>query len=591
MRKANKSIFQKLCLISAVSSALLLTGCMGGGSSNSSSSDNPPFSRNENFYDSSKSSSSNLASMGSQFSAYNGASALRINDVPVDTSSDVLYACLITNPNSSSIKELTLQPPLAYNARASKSDEANEASDNPLPANVVEFRENPSAKLQLQQELLQIYNSQEASNARCSVRAAVSHKDEYEGQKGIEISVLSKKRTCTLVKVSKYAKIFVDTNGDGGVAAGNIPANKLNEFAEEFDNYIYPVMKENFGDDEGSDIFWNDVDNDAHLSIVFSPIVNNYQSNVTGIFDSASINSRNPRDMVSLSVMNDNNSKGGFDKWFMDARETIAHEMQHIINFSAKGNRSEYELWIDEGLSVCAEILYRIRRSNLQLSTYSLYYNGIHADFPGNDARFYCYAYLLPEVAVESFGKTVTDTDTELLAHYGQKGLFFYYLYEQYGKDIIRKLCRGASGRGKFSYLISDRSLEQLIIDFNLAILYEKLRNVNFSKFPTNPYLTAKKAHRYETNMALKFKQSNSGDYYEITEKDINFLNLATMRDKLTIISPKNFAIGGNGGTVRILLLQPKGMEQPNFLGRNSYSFTLSSDGKPFVVNMFRMNK
>ena len=584
MRKANKSIFPKLCLISAVSSALLLTGCMGGGSSNSSSSDNPPFSRNENFYDSSKSSSSNLASMGSQFSAYNGASALRINDVPVDTSSDVLYACLITNPNSSSIKELTLQPPLAYNARASKSDEANEASDNPLPANVVEFRENPSAKLQLQQELLQIYNAQKASSARCSVRAA-SHADEIEGQKGIEINVLNQKRKCTLAKVTERAKIFVDENGDGAVSAGNISEARLNEFATEFDNYIYPVMKENFGDDAGSDIFWNDVDGDGRLSIVFSPVVNNYQTSVTGIFDSASINSRNPRDMISLSVKNDNTD---YDKWFMDARETIAHEMQHIINFCAKGNRSESELWIDEGLSVCAEILYRIRRSNLQLSTYSLYYKGIHADFPGNDARFYCYAYLLPEVAVESFGKTVTDTDTELLAHYGQKGLFFYYLYEQYGKDIIRKLCRGASGRGKFSYLISDRSLEQLIIDFNLAILYEKLRNVNFSKFPTNPYLTAKKAHRYETNMALKFNKS--GDYYEITEKDINFLNLATMRDKLTIISPKNFAIGGNGGTVRILLLQPKEMKSA-LSGGSSYSFTLSSDGKPFVVNMFRMNK
>ncbi len=591
MRKANKSIFQKLCLISAVSSALLLTGCGGGDSDSSSGYHRDPTPvYNPNYYDSSQSYVGNLTNSGKRFSNYNGASSIRINDIPVDTSKDVLYACLITNPNSSPIKELTLQPPLAYNIRASKSDESDEISDNPLLANVVEFRENPSAKLQLQQELMQIYNSQEASNARCSVRAAVSHKDEYEGQKGIEISVLSKKRTCTLVKVSKYAKIFVDTNGDGDVAAGNIPANKLNEFADEFDNYIYPVMRDNFGNEDGSEIFWNDVDNDGHLSIVFSPIVNNYQSNVTGIFDSASINSRNPRDMVSLSVMNDKNSKGGFDKWFMDARETIAHEMQHIINFSAKGNRSEYELWIDEGLSVCAEILYRIRRSNLQLSTYSLYYDGVHADFPGNDARFYCYAYLLPEVAVESFGKTVTNTDTELLAHYGQKGLFFYYLYEQYGKDIIRKLSRGSSGRGKFSYLITDRSLEQLVIDFNIAILYEKLRNVSLSKFQPNPYITANKNHRFVTDMALKFKQDKYGKYYEITENDINFLNLATMRDKTTIISPKNYPVGGNGGTVRILLLQPKEMKSA-LSGGNSYSFTLTSDGKPFVVNMIRMNE
>ena len=590
MKKANRSIFQKLCLISAVSSALLLTGCMGGGGSSSHyDDDGPTYSYNANFYDSTQSSVSNLATKGHRYSAYNGAPAISINNVPVDENNNVLYACMITNPNPSSINKLTLEPPLAYNTRASITEDESTVSGDNTVFETVDFRENPSAKLQLQQELLQIYNAQEASSARCSVRAA-SHADEIEGQKGIEINVLNQKRKCTLAKVTERAKIFVDENGDGAVSAGNISEARLNEFATEFDNYIYPVMKENFGDDAGSDIFWNDVDGDGRLSIVFSPVVNNYQTSVTGIFDSASINSRNPRDMISLSVKNDNTD---YDKWFMDARETIAHEMQHIINFCAKGNRSESELWIDEGLSVCAEILYRIRRSNLQLSTYSLYYSGTHVDFPGNDARFYCYAYIMPEIAIQSFGKTVTNTDTELLAHYGQKGLFFYYLYEQYGKDVIRKLSRGMSGRGKFSALITDRSLEQLVIDFNIATLYEKLRNVSLSKFPKNPWETAGSKHRFFTNMALKFKQVSQGKYYEVTEKDFSFLDI-TSKKKITVIDNSGSStsvIPGNGGTVRLILLQPKGAQQSNLLGKNSYSFTLSSDRKPFVVNMIRMTE
>ena len=158
------------------------------------------------------------------------------------------------------------------------------------------------------------------------------------------------------------------------------------------------ILKENFGN--GSDIFWRDVDNDGKLSIVFSPVVNNYGKSVVGIFDTASINSSNPRDMISIAVKSGNNKS--YEKWFMDARETIPHEMQHIVNFSAKSGRSEIT-WIDEGLAVCAEILYRKKRSEAGLTTYSLYYGSECTDFPGNDARFYYASYYMPENSLTDF--------------------------------------------------------------------------------------------------------------------------------------------------------------------------------------------
>lgn len=603
MKKANRSIFQKLCLISAVSSALLLTGCMGGSSDSNSYShqDNTDSNNNLNYYESSQSSVGNLTSTGNRYSAYNGAISVDVNNIPVDVGKDVLYACIVTNPNNyTPITNLTIAPPLLHDVRASvaaEEDNASSAINVNIPGFVADFRENPLVKLQLKQELMQVYKAQEASNARCSVRAA-SHADEIEGQKGIEINVLNQKRKCTLAKVAKHAKIFIDEDGDGAVPAGNISEARLNEFATEFDNYIYPVMKENFGDDAGSDIFWNDVDGDGRLSIVFSPVVNNYSKGVTGIFDSVSINSQNPRDMISLSVFNDIPSE--FDKWFMDARETIAHEMQHIINFCAKSNRSgSEELWIDEGLSVCAEILYRKRRSEAHLSTYSLYYKSMCEDFPGNDARLYCYAYIMPEIAVKEFLSVSNthayskDSTTETLAHYGQKGLFFYYLYEQpYGKDVIRKLCRGESGSRKFSYLIPDCSLEQLIIDFNFAVLYEKLRNINLSSFPQNPINFAKSNHRFKTNMDLKFTSLDGQNYIEISEKNISILNLGTISKTTKIIDESsNCPVCPKGGTVRFLMRQPAEMRSA-LSGGTTYSFTLSTtSGVPFVVNMIRMTE
>ena len=93
--------------------------------------------------------------------------------------------------------------------------------------------------------------------------------------------------------------------------------------------------------------------------------------------------------------------------------------------------------------------------------------------------------------------------------------------------------------------------------------------------------------------MALKFKQVSQGKYYEVTEKDFSFLDI-TSKKKITVIDNSGSStsvIPGNGGTVRRILLQPKGAQQSNLLGKNSYSFTLSSDRKPFVVNMIRMTE
>ena len=566
-------------------SVSLLVGCGSGSGSGSGgrSGGNNYSSSSNGYYDSTKANVNNLASTDNRFSAYNGQNSIEIKNIPVDPSGEVLYACLITNPNSTPITDLTLVPPLVTgNVRANidPEQENNETVLGEFP-----FRENLSLKARLKEDLYNEYLKNEANNKKFATRASVNHQDEAEGQTDIIIPVLKNHnggyRNCTLAKVSNHGKFFLDQNGDKAFAAPNISDESLNEFALEFDNYIYPILKEYFGNE--TDNFWRDVDGDGKLSIVFSPVVNNYGDAVVGIFENSNLNDRQyARDTICVAVC-----ENDYNKWFMDARETICHEMQHIVNFSAKTRGSE-TLWIDEGLAVCSEILYRQKRHKEGLPTYSLYYGGIvDQDFAGNDARFYYSAYYLPEISLTSFEANSNDTNTTL-AHYGQKGLFFFYLYEQYGKKALRQLCQGERGTDKFSIL--DRTLEELFIDFNIAILNEKLRNVVLSDFEVNPYSLASSKHCFIENMNLNYIYTGSS-FIETPasyiEQRFNRLDVTQPLDMLKN-SKGHFTIPAYGGIVRFFFKQPKNFS--NILHTSQYTLTFNSS-KPIVVNMVRSSK
>ena len=581
------------CLLLMISISLLVGCGSGGGGGGNSYYYNGGENYNtdsSDYYDSTRTNVSNLAEPNKRFSAYNGKGNLEINNIPVDSSKEVLYACLITNPNSDSITDLQFIPPLALagNARLSTANEESIGDTSELVVDslqeananvVIPFRENLADKARLKEELYNKYLENEANNPKLSLRANISHLNEVEGQRDIDITVLSKSRKCTLAKVSTYAKFFIDQDGDSSVSAPNITNQSLNQFAIEFDNYVYPILKENFGN--GSDIFWRDVDNDGKLSIVFSPVVNNWGKSVVGIFDTASINSSNPRDMISIAV-NSSSKNNSYIKWFMDARETVPHEMQHIVNFSAKSGRSE-TTWIDEGLAVCAEILYRKKRSEAGLTSYSLYYGSECPDFPGNDARFYYGAYYMPELSLTEFASS-SDDDSINLAHYGQKGLFFYYLYEQYGKETIRRLCQAAE-RGTDKFKMLDRSLGELSIDFNIAVLNEKLRGLTLTNYPVNPYDVADKKHKFITDLNLKYIYNSKYGFVEVDntyfEKSFNSLTAENKK--------KVGTIPANGGTMRLLLKQPKDFTT-RYRGSSNYTIGFSSS-KPVIINMMRLSQ
>lgn len=597
MKKAANLIIQRTCGISVLLATLLLAGCGGGGGGDRWENNRiDPYSgpKDYSYYDSSKSDIRNLTSPDETYSKSTNNCYLEVSGIPVDNSKDAYYTVCVTNPSRMDIDSLEMIPPgFNSNTRASISESEKDSSFQASCLSLLSNqRDNPFEKARLEEELKRVYQQHESQSAKSSTRASISHTNEKLGDIAI-IPVLNKNRRCKLAKISDYAKFFVDIEQDNSVNPASMTADILDGFANEFDKYILPIIRDNFGN--GSEICWKDVDQDEKLSIVFSPAVNNYGQNIAGIFESSDMNhSLYSRDVISIAVSKNGALPGSedYDKWYMDARETIIHEMQHIVNYSAKGSLNE-DLWINEGLSVCAEILYRKKRAESGLTTYSTLKDGECLDFAGNDARLYFAAYYNPTISLFEFpvSSQVSGDIYNAFAHYGQKGMFFYYIYEQYGSNAIKSLCQGEKGQEKFKKIATDRNIRQLFIDFNIAQLNEKHRNVVFTT-RDNPFYYAKPQHKFEENMDLNYLLLSDGKSYRMsTENDLNSKVIDITQNQIwELCSPqiKNNALPANGGTARYVIKQPADYEQR--YGQRSFTLSFQSSVPGLVINMVRMN-
>ncbi|MDR0597315.1 MAG: hypothetical protein LBG14_02285 [Treponema sp.] len=132
------------------------------------------------------------------------------------------------------------------------------------------------------------------------------------------------------------------------------------EVAREYDEKIYPVIVETFGSDKIMED--SDVDGDGKLTLLLLDIKDGF--NGTGAYTagyffsndlllSSSNDHSNERDMLYVDTYP--SSLGSKDSY-----ATIAHELQHFINFSMRSSNGyrSMDIWIDEGLSAAAEYVY-----------------------------------------------------------------------------------------------------------------------------------------------------------------------------------------------------------------------------------------
>ena len=164
--------------------------------------------------------------------------------------------------------------------------------------------------------------------------------------------------------------------------SANVSNVQAKAMADEYDKNIFPKMvnafsMKNFSIEDGSESYnftdimkfasWF-VDGDGKLCILLLDIKDDYKkgvnnSYVAGYFwggDFTNRNGSNGRDMIYIDV-----NPGLDPDNIKDTYKTLAHEMQHLMNFATslvlmvEEKRSELmDTWVDEGLASAAEWVY-----------------------------------------------------------------------------------------------------------------------------------------------------------------------------------------------------------------------------------------
>ena len=172
------------------------------------------------------------------------------------------------------------------------------------------------------------------------------------------------KVTAPLYKEGKYCIIHIENE-----SLNLISDSTVDYIISEFDNVIYPKITSKFGDE-------SDVDGNGKIVLLILDIRDNYKGTggyIAGYFDSTNslANSvfyphSNECDMIYLDC---NPAKPNTEEFQM----TVAHEFQHLINFTQKGlsDGIHQATWINEGLSSGAEYVYAEHQLNGRIRDYN----------------------------------------------------------------------------------------------------------------------------------------------------------------------------------------------------------------------------
>ncbi|PKL50756.1 MAG: hypothetical protein CVV42_01775 [Candidatus Riflebacteria bacterium HGW-Riflebacteria-2] len=481
-------IIKRLTVMGLLVSVFIFSGCGGGGGSN-------PAAPGTDYSTTSELAPNTLSSLAAPAEVYEHSSTAGNVSVkmPVESGVAVDYALVVVN-SSNKAQSIKLRPEsyvlsgsLLAQAEA-ESLKASRISFSPADSLVeARARQAPFEEMMRKDFVNSLRNAGGSSAIRQNrTLRASDHSGEKEGDI-VNLNIIVSygwvgqtysSRRCKLVRMTDNCKIFVDQDPYDGLSAVSgayaMSDDDINHIATEFETYIYRLMSDNYGQ-----VY--DIDGDKRLSIVFSPVYP--KVGFAGLFNTIHMNPTNPddsnqRDMIGIwtpHALSTSTSTG--DKWRMDSRETIAHEMQHAINFSYKvfpGGKFKYpddsnftenensyleDMWLDESLSVGSEARYRLARGQASV----------------HEARFDSWASNTSSTSgPHSYGLTSWASS---LGHYGQKGLFNYYLFEQYGGDKIKSMVQSQTTGVNNIEAVYGKSMKELAKGFSMAVINESLRN------------------------------------------------------------------------------------------------------------------
>ena len=515
-----------LCVVS-----LSLIGCGGGGGSGSPT-------QNINLADSLATGTNVLKTPNALFN-YTSNSANLAVDIPADSSS-AYFALSVCNTESSA-QNVSIQPESFVLANTVEPSlmQSKQLSD-PVELHLMKNQANIDKVMRLQAEnnlrssqrhgLLRSIRASDDSNEKVGDVVPIKIISNYSGTSYIS-------RNCKLVRLGTHCKIFVDQDPypyNGLSATQYMSDADYDEFMTQYDTVIWPLITGSY-----SPIY--DIDHDKRVSVVFSPVYT--KLGFAGLFNSNNFQDNensNHRDMIAI-FSPDPTNWWGHDKWLPAARETLAHESQHLANYSAHFyfdpivGKMEAE-WLDEGLAVSVEARYRI----------------LHGDDPSEN-RFKLWADAPSSVGLMPF--------TRALSQYGMVGLFCFYLYEQGGSDAIKSIVQtsGALGVDNINNVFKDQGgMNEMFKRWSIAALMEGAQHhgiVDLSKVDS----------KYKYHAALNLP--------------VEYTLLSYGQSAASISIPSY-------GVALYVLRQPLGFSS------DSYRFSVKSDsGKNISVVMMRLPK
>lgn len=246
-------------------------------------------------------------------------------------------------------------------------------------------------------------------------------------------------RSARLAVIGARCKVFIDQNEAGGYSPSGVTDAMMTEFASEFDARIWSFINDNYGSP-------SNLSGDGKVTILFTPLVNVFGA--AGFFDPTDLMPddihSNDRDMFNMWVFDTH--AGYSPEWWKEATaQTLVHEFQHLVNTWAhiQNNVGEETVWLNEGLSVGAEVRY--------------------ANSP--DPRIEPYAET-PEL----LPLTMWPNDATV-ANYGCVGLFAHHLYERFGGAAIRAMVQStANGTANIEAHSGGKAFDQLFREWGAAM-------------------------------------------------------------------------------------------------------------------------
>lgn len=245
----------------------------------------------------------------------------------------------------------------------------------------------------------------------------------------------------------------------------------LQHIVSNFDNKVYPTVCSWFGFPVIPDNLYLP---DNKIFIVLTSQLGNYSEGyIAGYFDHRDLEPAlgNAKPVLFMDAINSDPSD--FDSKSSGFYRTMAHELQHMINFSARKFRrlEPQERWLEEAYSMYAEYVYS---------------GSVGINNEKVPSTLHLSEYLKnPSVELTDNSDKLWFNEEHLYRQYGAAFVFMAYLIEKYGgsdealkKSFLRELVRetkvGVNGINDMLYK-TNKTVDEIIFDMNMALSLDNL--------------------------------------------------------------------------------------------------------------------